>query len=527
MCRSIVLIGFMGTGKDTVGRELACCANRVFASTDRFVELMAGRTIMDIFTREGEDRFREYEHTALSAVISIPNAVIATGGGIVVRSENRALVKRSGHVVRLKARLEVIQQRLRACATRPLASDHDRVVALYHDREGMYEHADIVVDTTEQSPREIALRIVNALGIAVHSQAVERETVTVNAGCTSYPVICGTGLLADPATFASMITHGDRVSIVTNPLVGTLYLDSLAQALRHYQVELDHVIVPDNEQAKTLDQAAMIFDRLMERRFSRTSVLIGLGGGVISDLTGFAAATFKRGIRCVFIPTTLLGQVDAAIGGKNGINHECGKNMIGTFYQPDGVIADVATLRTLPDKEFFNGMAEVIKYGITLDRGLFAFLEREKAAIKARDLAILTRMIMTCVRIKGGIVAHDERETKGVRQQLNFGHTIGHAIETITGYRVVSHGPAVAIGMAIEARAAVDHGDLALHEYDRIIDMISSYGLPTTLPRGLDMAAVREQVYQDKKIKGETIDLPVLRRIGQILIKEVPCNAFL
>jgi shikimate kinase/3-dehydroquinate synthase len=527
MCKSIALIGFMGTGKDTVGRELARHTGKVFASTDRYVELMTGRTIMDIFAREGEDAFRAYEHVALSAIASTQNTVIATGGGIVVRPENRVLVKKSGRVVHLQASLDAIQKRLEGNTTRPLALDHDQVAALYRDREGKYGHADLMIDTTERSPGEIAQRIIDDLGIAVHFTSAEPLTVVVNTGHVSYPVVCRANALADPATLSSMIARKERVCIVTDPLVGTLYLDPLEQILRSLQNEVDHVIVPGGEQAKTFEQAARIFDWLMERRFSRSALLIGLGGGVVSDLTGFVAATFKRGMRCVFLPTTLLGQVDAAIGGKNGINHERGKNMIGTFYQPDGVIVDVGTLRTLSDEEFRNGMSEVIKYGITFDRDLFIHLEQEMDAIKARDLIVLARMIQTCVKIKGAIVAQDGQETQGIRQQLNFGHTIGHAIETLTRYRVTSHGQAVAIGMALEAHAAMDHGDLDVHEYERIIGLIAGYGLPIFLPDGLSMTEVREQIVQDKKVSGGTIALPVLLGIGKVVIKEEPCNAFL
>jgi len=527
MSKSIMLIGFMGTGKDTVGRDLARRTGMGFISIDRYIELSQDKTIADIFRHHGEKKFRDMEHSALLTILALPHTVIATGGGIVARPENRMLIQENGMVVHLTACLEVIQKRLKECTTRPLALEPDQIARLYRDREGMYDIADITVATDQRTPDEIVENILGNLAIEPLGHSIEQTEMTVETQSASYKVLCGSGLFSDQTIFQAVAADSCRVCIVTNPLVGALYLDPLQQILQHVTRAIDHVIVPDGEQFKTMTSAFMIYDHLMKQRFSRSDLLVGLGGGVISDLTGFVAGTFKRGMRCVFIPTTLLGQVDAAIGGKNGINHDQGKNMIGMFYQPEKVISDVRVLQTLSEQEFQNGMAEVIKYGITHDQGLFAMLEQKQDTINVREQTIMAEIVKHCVKIKSAIIARDERETLDIRHQLNFGHTIGHAIETLTQYQHVAHGQAVTMGMVAEARAAVEHGYLDVQELDRIVNLIADYGLPTTMPHDLDMNSVRTLLSLDKKARGDAIKMPILQSIGNVTVKEVPCATFL
>jgi len=527
MSDPIILIGFMGTGKDTVGMVLARKTGMGFISTDRFIELSHGKSIMDIFNDEGEEQFRELERSALNLIVTLHHTVIATGGGIVMQPENRTLLKKSGIVVHLTASLDVIQERLRACCIRPLALDPGEIARVYHDRQGMYDIADITVATGDLTPGDIADHILQDLEIRSRSTPIQPVEMDVATPSAPSKVICGTDLLNDQAILRSVIGDSLRVCVVTNPLVGALYLDPLKNIFQSMKPGIEQVILPDGEEYKTWSSAQIITDHLMKKRFSRSDILIGLGGGVISDITGFVAATFKRGMRCVFFPTTLLAQVDAAIGGKNGVNHDQGKNMIGTFYQPEKVISDVDALKTLPEKEFQNGMAEVIKYAIIHDKELFTMLEKEHDRITARDRDIVVRVIERCVQLKSAMVVRDERETLGIRHILNYGHTVGHAIETLTRYQSLTHGQAVAMGMVIEAKAAVNHGYLDVQDYDRIVVLIKDYGLPATIPDDLNMKAVRELVTMDKKVQRERIIMPVVQHIGAVVVKEVSCKTFL
>lgn len=527
MSKPIFLIGFMGAGKDTVGKNLAHCLGMGFLSTDRFIELAQAKTITEIFHNEGEAQFRVYEQSVLSKIQSLCNTVVATGGGIVVPSENHDLLKKCGVVVQVAAPLEMIQERLRECSTRPLALSPDHIARVYRDREGMYDFADITVTADRRSPEQIAEQILLDLNIAPLPLSFDRKDIMVKTPSASCLVACGTRVMSDKSLLKELIGNSSRVCIVSNPLVSALYFDPIQSMFSNISVRADHVIVPDGEQFKTKDSISKIHDHLMTERFNRKDLVIGLGGGVISDLTGFAAATFKRGMRCAFISTTLLGQVDAAIGGKNGINHDQGKNMIGTFYQPECVINDVNVLRTLPEIEFRNGLAEIIKYAVIHDSTLFSMLEQQSEAIKRRDPALLMGMIMKCVSIKGAIVAQDERENLNLRQQLNFGHTIGHAIETLTQFQEIPHGQAVAIGMAAEAKAAMDNGYLDKSQYDRIIGVIAQYELPYELPNSLTAHDMKTVVLHDKKAFGETIIMPIPTKIGTVLIKEVSCKTYL
>jgi 3-dehydroquinate synthase len=526
MADSIVLIGFMGAGKDAVGKELARRTGMAFISIDRVIELMQNRTITDIFAHEGEGRFRAYEQAALSAVGGISSAVVATGGGIVLRPENRALLKKSGTVVHLQASLETVQERLKGYSARPLAVDPGQIAQVYREREGMYDFADRTYITDQKTPAAVTEKILRDLQITVASTTSRNSTVVVKTPYKEYPVICGSGPQAYTPFKQAVIKDTDHVCLVTNPLVGGLYLDPFYTMLEDNGCEVEHVIIPDGESFKTLATASRLYDHLMKIHFSLSGLVIGMGGGVITDVTGFVAGTYKRGVRCAFIATTLLGQVDAAIGGKNGIDHAQGKNMIGTFYQPEWVIDDVMVLGTLSDREFRNGMAEVIKYAITHDHVLFSMLEQNHHKILARDPALLQEVITRCIRIKSKIVARDERETLGIRCQLNFGHTIGHAIETLFKYQHMSHGQAIAIGMTEEAKAAMNRGYLDRKHYLQIIDLIRLYDLPYTLPSTIGIEEIRATMLHDKKTKGETITLPIPVKIGTVSTKEVSCKTY-
>ena len=337
------------------------------------------------------------------------------------------------------------------------------------------------------------------------------QTVTVDLGPRSYPIHIGSGLLAESSLWTPHLGNG-QVMLVTNTMLAPRYLAPLHAALGDRRA--DTLILPDGETTKTLATAERIWDALLAARCGRDATLIALGGGVIGDLTGFAAACYQRGIDFIQMPTTLLAQVDSSVGGKTGVNHLRGKNMIGAFHQPRCVIADLDTLRTLPERELRAGLAEVIKYGLIADAPFFDWLETNLDALLNRDPRALTHAIAVSCRTKAAIVAADERES-GVRALLNLGHTFGHAIETGMGYGAWLHGEAVATGMLMAADLSARLGQLAPGEVNRIQALLTRAGLPVQAPASLNAGRFLELMAVDKKVQAGQLRLVLLRGIGQ------------
>lgn len=336
------------------------------------------------------------------------------------------------------------------------------------------------------------------------------KILQVELGDRSYPIYIGSKLLAQPDLYRRHI-RSRQVLVVTNETVAPLYLNAVLTNLQDYTVET--VILPDGEQFKTLDFINRIFDKLLSSKFSRNATLIALGGGVIGDMGGFAAACYQRGIPFIQIPTTLLAQVDSSVGGKTGVNHPLGKNMIGAFYQPQCVIADADVLDTLDDRQLSAGLAEVIKYGLIRDEAFFDWLEQNIGALLARDKEALAFAIERSCRNKAEIVAEDETES-GVRATLNLGHTFGHAIETGTGYGAYLHGEAVAIGMCQAADLSRRKGWLNDENVERIVRLILAARLPVKPPESLSPGQFLELMAVDKKNLDGNIRLILLEKIG-------------
>jgi len=338
----------------------------------------------------------------------------------------------------------------------------------------------------------------------------------VSLGERSYPIHIGPGLLARTDLLAPAIA-GRQVVIVTNQTIAPLYLDRVRATLSGYHCEA--VILPDGEQYKTMDTLMHVFDALLRGRFERRATLVALGGGVIGDITGFAAACYQRGVPFVQIPTTLLAQVDSSVGGKTGINHPLGKNMIGAFHQPRCVIVDTDTLSTLPDRELRAGVAEVIKYGLIRDPEFFAWLEAHLDEVLARRPQALAHVIERSCRNKAEVVAADERE-RGVRAILNFGHTFGHAIEAGLGFGEWLHGEAVGAGMCVAADLSMRLGWLKPAECVRAAAVIERAGLPTRLPRRLTTERLLDLMAVDKKVQAGRLRLILLEGIGAARIRD-------
>ena len=342
------------------------------------------------------------------------------------------------------------------------------------------------------------------------------KTLQVSLGDRSYPIYIGGDLLSQAALLTKHI-KGHDVLVVTNTTVAPLYLQAVLDLLTDYRCE--SVILPDGEQYKTLTVLNQVFTKLLEEKFSRQVTLIALGGGVIGDMTGFAAACYQRGVPFIQIPTTLLSQVDSSVGGKTAVNHALGKNMIGAFYQPQCVIADTLTLTTLEDRQLSSGLAEVIKYGLINDLKFFDWLEQNMSGLIARDQFLLAEAIERSCQDKADVVASDELE-HGVRALLNLGHTFGHAIETGMGYGNWLHGEAIAVGMVMAADLSQRMGWIQELDVVRIKALFVAAGLPVLTPEGITSAQFMTLMSVDKKVQQGRIRLVLLRGIGQAVISD-------
>lgn len=330
-----------------------------------------------------------------------------------------------------------------------------------------------------------------------------------------YPILIGNGLLQDERSYP--VKRGERVMIVTNPTVAQFYLDTVTFALKKRGCEVDHVLLPDGEKYKTLESLNLIFTALLQGNHGRDTTIIALGGGVIGDVAGFAAASYQRGVRLIQIPTTLLSQVDSSVGGKTAVNHELGKNMIGAFYQPSMVIIDTHTLGTLPKREVNAGLAEVIKYGAILDYEFFEWLEAHIDDLVALNNESLQHCIARCCQIKADVVARDETE-KGDRALLNLGHTFGHAIETHLGYGSWLHGEAVSTGMMMAAALSEQLGDISVADVSRLEKLLARANLPTLSPDSMQPEDYLPHMMRDKKVLAGKLRLVLLKSLGQAYI---------
>jgi 3-dehydroquinate synthase len=356
--------------------------------------------------------------------------------------------------------------------------------------------------------------------------APERRVVRVSPGGQAYDVVVGDGLLDELGPRVKSLSASGALGgigpllVVTNPLVRGLYGDRAASSLEKAELSPSFVEIPDGEQFKSMKTLESILDAALRRGGDRSSVLVALGGGVVGDLTGFAAATLYRGVRLVMVPTTLLAQVDSSVGGKTGINRPEGKNLVGAFHQPSLVLADTGTLATLSPREYRAGLAEVVKYGVILDETLFELLEREAPRIVARDAELLRTIVERSVAIKARVVEQDEKE-QGMRRLLNFGHTAGHAIEKVSGYSRFLHGEAVGIGMAIAARLSRSLGVCGDTVPERLERLLEALELESALPGDLDRDAIVAAVAFDKKSRGERVVFVLAEAIGRCVQREL------
>jgi shikimate kinase/3-dehydroquinate synthase len=531
--QNVFLVGLMGAGKTTIGRILARKLGKRFIDSDHEIEARTGASIPWIFEIEGEESFRRREAEVIRDLCAEDGVVLATGGGAVLNAETRASLKARGTVIYLRANVNSIMVRVSHDKNRPLLQTADprrRLEELMAQREPLYrEIAELVIDTGRPNVQSMVQTILDQLDALEASRRAPASapsmnqqstlTLTVDLGERSYPIAIGPDLLSDPELLARHI-QGRQVAIVTNTTVAPLYLERVAAPLRAAGREVIEIILPDGEQYKNQASLMQVFDALLANKCDRKTTLVALGGGVIGDLTGYAAASYMRGVPFVQLPTTLLAQVDSSVGGKTGINHPLGKNMIGAFYQPRAVLADTATLATLPARELSAGLAEVIKHGAIIDAAFFSWIEENIAKLMARDQASLAHAIARSCEIKSEVVRQDEREG-GLRAILNFGHTFGHAIENGLGYGNWLHGEAVGCGMVMAADLSYRLGMVDQATVSRMRALVAAAGLPTVAP---DLGTERwlELMEVDKKNEGGAIKFILMKPLGSPSIGGAP-----
>ncbi|MGI6567855.1 MAG: 3-dehydroquinate synthase [Firmicutes bacterium] len=536
---NLVLTGMMGAGKTTVGRILARRLGKEFVDLDHEIEKEAGVTIRQIFEECDEARFRTLEAAILQKVLHRQNQVIATGGGVVVSKENLLLLQ--GHpVVWLAVDADTAAQRLTFDGTRPLvkaspAAGDPAVAAregmakwsrLADERRAAYSMCDLVVDAS-QPPDEVAADVfswwerVCSRPEAADTGTWKLQHLPVDVAEGPYLIHIGRALLSNLGQRLRREAGLEQVLVVSNPTVLGFYRDQVAESLNSAGLRWEIAVIPDGEEYKTLETVESIYEAAFHAGLDRRSGIVALGGGVVGDIAGFAAATYMRGVKLVQVPTTLLAQVDSSVGGKVGVNHPRGKNLIGAFYQPVLVAADLAALETLPSREVLTGMAEIIKCGFIADKQLVSELEAaafsDVSSLVSSDMLI--RWVKAACDLKARVVAADAKEM-GYREILNFGHTVGHGVEKTAGYGRYTHGEAVAIGMVTAAILSYRRGYLSDADCRRIISLIDRWGLPT----GMDSLSISEVVQAcrfDKKVRSGRLRFVLLESVGKARVGEI------
>lgn len=510
----IVLTGFMGTGKTSVGMALSRKLGYRFIDSDVLIEDREGRPISLIFKQDGEDYFRRVERETIKEISSLNNVVVATGGGVIKDRRNVENLGRRGILVWLKADPEIILKRVMLEGGKRPLLDVDEPIEeinkLLSERLPLYKQADTSVDTNYITPGETAQRIIEKLGL-------DSRNVNVDLGERSYDITIGSKVLQKLGLRIKEF-RPTKVAIISNKTIFPIYRDVILKSLRENNIDPEILLMPDGEEYKDMLWSYNLLGDLLKARFDRNSLLIAFGGGVVGDITGFVAATYMRGIRFIQVPTTLLAQVDSSVGGKTGVNHPLGKNMIGAFYQPSFVLIDIDTLRTLPKREFYAGMAEIIKYGVIADGELFDDLKSNREDILRLGDSLIDIIKRSC-EIKAGVVSKDERES-GLRAILNFGHTIGHAVETVTGYKKYFHGEGVAMGMCSAADLAVRMNIFQEGEAELIRDLVTLYNLPADIPADLDAADMINAMEIDKKTRAGRLRFILPESIGTVRIED-------
>lgn len=528
--RCIVLVGIMGSGKTSAGRRLAERLGLAFVDADAEIEAAHKLTISEIFATYGEAYFRDGERRVMARLMAEGPRVIATGGGAFMNEQTRARIRERAVSIWLDADFDLLMRRVRKRPTRPLLQNADpegTMRRLMEQRYPVYATADIAVRARDTHYDAVVDDVLAALdahlrGPATTASVESPRIVKVALGDRAYDIAIGDGVLAQAGRRIAAIAPGAACAVVTDANVARVHLSSLEQSLAEAGLRHSRVIVPPGESSKCYAQFERVCEAVIAAKVERGDFVIALGGGVVGDLAGFVAASVRRGVRFVQIPTTLLSQVDSSVGGKTGINSSHGKNLVGAFYQPSLVLADTAALGTLPEREFRAGYAEVAKYGLIDDPDFFAWLETNWRGVFAGGADRIEAISRSCAS-KAAVVARDETE-QGDRALLNLGHTFGHALERMVRYdgaRLV-HGEGVAIGMACAFRFSARLGLCAGQDAERVAGHLRTVGLPTRIRDvpgwDADENAIIDAMYQDKKVQQGALTFILARGIGESFI---------
>ena len=543
--RPIVLVGLMGCGKTSTGRCLARRLGLDFVDADTEIEWSAQMSIAEIFEKHGEAYFRDGERRVMSRLLSGGPRVIATGGGAFINDQTRARINAGALSIWLKAELEVLWRRVRRRSHRPLLKTADpegTLRALMEQRYTIYGRADITVISRDGPHDAVVDDAVAALEFhlrfspdvpkaAMPPASVQTapppavaaaHRVSVDLPGRAYDILIGAGLLSDAGETIARLALGAACMIVTDDNVAAHHLETLAASLERAGIRYASVVVRPGEASKSYDVFETVCEAILAARLERGDLVLAFGGGVVGDLAGFAAASVRRGMRLVQIPTSLLAQVDSSVGGKTGINSKQGKNLVGAFHQPAMVIADADVLRTLPGREFAAGYAEVVKYGLIGDAPFFDWLDLHREEIFTGGPARAEAVARSCAA-KAAIVVRDEHEA-GERALLNLGHTFGHALERLTDYdgRRLVHGEGVAIGTATAFRFSHRLGLCGAADVQRVEAHLAAAGLPIRATAIADFDAFPEAMLdamrQDKKVERGALTFILARGIGRAFI---------
>ena len=523
MKHSIALIGLSGSGKTTVAQTVATALGWRVIDTDHEIERQTGHTIGHLFREWGEAAFRAKEREVLQHAVAERDVVIATGGGMAEDAHNRDLMRQSSFTVWLHAPVETLLERLRGATDRPLlaGAPDARLNHLAQRRAPFYAQlADWIVSTHLLTPQAIAQDVVRGYRLA---QQQQDDMLRVTTPSGSYPIYVGAGMLDQLSQRLDDVGVGGRLWLISDTDVLPLHGARVEQILRDAGRNVESFAIEAGEAHKTLATVEQIYDWLLGNSVERGDTIVALGGGVVGDMAGFVAATVLRGIAFVQVPTTVLAMVDSAIGGKTGFDHQRGKNLIGAFWQPRLVLSDTALLHTLPPQERAAGWAEAIKHAVIGDHALFEDLEKHSQALLRNEEPVTGDLLRRAAAFKARIVSGDEREA-GERIVLNYGHTVGHAVEVESNY-TIRHGEAVAIGMMAAGGLACAFGLFAQADLDRQRDLLASFGLPTRLPAAMDVDRVITRTSSDKKVRNKKVRWVLPRTLGEVIVRSgVPEN---
>ncbi len=519
--RSVVLVGLMGAGKTTIGRRLAARLGFPFYDADAEVERAAGITIAELFARYGEAEFRRGEQGVIRRLLSGPPIVLATGGGAFMDAATRAVVRRQAVSVWLRCSLDVLERRVGFRHHRPLLREgrpRDVLSALMTRRHPVYAEADLVVDCGENSVDHTTDQALDAL-----SRHVPPRRLAVAVARDGYEVVIGPGLVARAGALLAPVLPQKRAVVVTDQTVAALHLPALLAGLAETGIEASPIVVPPGEASKDLAGYGRLAEAMLALGVERRTAVIALGGGVVGDLAGFAAATVLRGMPLVQVPTTLLAQVDSSVGGKTGINAEAGRNLLGAFHQPVAVLADSDMLRTLPLRELRAGYAGILKAGLIGDKALFEWCEHKGAALLDGDPAVQAEAVRRACAFKAEVVGRDEREQMpDGRALLNLGHSFGHALEAEMGYDgSLLHGEAVGIGLGLAFRLSVRLGACPAADAQRVAVHLHRMGMKAGIGacgRPVAADALLAHMRRDKTMRDGRLAFVLVRGIGQAFI---------